>query len=427
MGRVINQISTALFTLIKKNKKWFVIFLITALIISVFFYIKKPSQKQQDYQTTRVTRETLIESVNASGQIINSSSQLVLTNASGIIKKVFVKNGDFVNKGDKILEIDLDQQGQQKHQSAWAAYLSAKNNLDSAQTNLYTLQAEMFNQWKTFYNLATSSTYQNADGTPNETNRTLPEFLVAKNNWLAAEAKYKNQENQVNQAKASLNSAWFSYQLASSVVVAPSAGTISDLIYDAGMIIGNNLLSESISSTTKIATIKNGGPIFGKFNVSEIDVSKIKSGQKATVTIDALSAKTFTGEVIAIDKTGEVSSSVINYPLTIKFDTQVEEILPNMSATANIIVNKKINVLAVPSSAIVKQNGSSYLRVLKNNKLILMPVELGISSESKTEILSGVSEGETLIVSIRSNNQTTGQNQSPFSGFGLSGQRIRMR
>lgn len=410
----------------KRNKKWVGIFLITALIISIFFYIKKPSQKQQDYQTTKVMRETLIESVNVSGQIINSSSQLVLTNASGIIKKVFVKNGDFVNKGDKILEIDLDQQGQQKYQSALASYLSAKNSLDSAQTSLYTLQAEMFDKWKIFYDLATSSTYQNADGTPNETNRTLPEFLIAKNNWLAAEAKYKNQENQVNQAKASLNSAWLNYQLTSPVITAPSSGMISDLIYDEGMTI-NNSLSENTSSATKIAIIKNEGSIFGRFNVSEVDISKIKSGQKATIIIDALPEKTFTGEVVGIDKTGEVTSSVVSYPLTIKFDTQSEGILPNMSANANIIVDKKINTLTVPSSALIKQNDSSYLRVLKNGKLVLIPVEVGISSEGKTEILSGISEGETVIVSIKSLTSPTSQTQSPFSGFGFGGQRMRLR
>lgn len=412
--------------MVKINKKW-VGLLIGIFLIGGFFFFKKSIQKKEEYQTIKVTRETLIESISASGQIINSSSYSVLTNASGVIKKVFVKNGDLVNKGDKILEIELDQQGQQKYQSALASYLSAKNSLDSAQTSLYTLQAEMFDKWKIFYDLATSSTYQNADGTPNETNRTLPEFLIAKNNWLAAETKYKNQENQVNQAKASLSSAWINYQLSSPVVTAPSSGIVFDLIYETGMTINSNSGSENSSSGTKIATIKTQGAIFGKFTVSEIDVLKIKPGQKATIIIDALPGKTYTGEVVAIDKTGEVVSSVVSYPLTIKFDTQAEEILPNMSANANIIVNKKINALTVPSSALIKQNDSFYLRVLKNGKTILIPVEVGISSEGKTEILSGISEGEIVIISIKSPTSATSQTQSPFSGFGFGGQRVRLR
>ncbi len=409
------------------NKKILLV-IILFFLAGAYILFKKPFLKKESYQTAKVEKETLIESVTASGQVISSSSYTVTTLATGVIKNIFVKNGDYVKKGDKILEIELDQIGQQKYQSALANYLSAKNNLDIAQTNLYTLQAEMFDKWKTFYDLATSSTYQNPDGSPNETNRQLPEFLIARNNWLAAEAKYKNQQNQVSQAQASLNNAWINYQLSSPIVVAQTSGKISDLIYDVGMIVGNAASDNSANNSgTKIATIKNENSIFGKFTVSEIDVSKIKPGQKATIVVDALGDKNFTGEVIAIDKTGEVSSSVVSYPLTIKFDSSSEEILPNMSATANIIVNKKINTLTVPSSSIVKQNEENYLRVIKNGKIIFTPVEVGISSDNKTEILNGVKEGETIIVSIVSNSNTTGSSQSPFSSFGVGGTRIRMR
>lgn len=409
------------------NKKILLV-IILFFLAGAYILFKKPFSKKESYQTAKVEKETLIESVTASGQIISSSSYTVTTLATGVIKNIFVKNGDYVKKGDKILEIELDQIGQQKYQSALANYLSAKNNLDIAQTNLYTLQAEMFDKWKTFYDLATSSTYQNPDGSPNETNRQLPEFLIAKNNWLAAEAKYKNQQNQVSQTQASLNNAWINYQLSSPIVVAQTSGKISDLIYDVGMIIGNAASDNSTNNSgTKIATIKNENSIFGKFTVSEIDVSKIKPGQKATIVVDALGDKNFTGEVIAIDKTGEVSSSVVSYPLTIKFDSSSEEILPNMSATANIIVNKKINTLTVPSASIVKQNEENYLRVLKNGKIIFTPVEVGISSDNKTEILNGVKEGEIIVVSIVSNSNTTGSSQSPFSSFGVGGTRIRVR
>ncbi|MDH7476063.1 MAG: efflux RND transporter periplasmic adaptor subunit [Microgenomates group bacterium] len=412
-------------TIFLKNKRLLLVFILI-ILITVFFVLKNKNEKQQKYQTTKVAKETLIESVSASGQIISSSSQIVYTQATGMVKAVYVKNGQFVKKGEKILEIELDQTGQQKYQTALANYLSAKNNLDSAQNNLYTLQADMFDKWETFYNLATSSTYQNADGSPNETNRQLPEFLIAKNNWLAAEAKYKNQQNQIQQTQASLSSAWASYQLASPLITAPVGGKINDLIYETGMIIGG-LDSDTSSSNIKIATIKNESTSFGKFTVSEIDVSKIKSGQKATITIDALPDKTFTGEVIAIDQTGEVISSVVDYPLTIKFDSFSDEVLPNMSATANIIINKKINVLTVPLTAIIKQNDLNYLRVLKKGQIILTPVEIGISSDTKTEVIGGISEGDEIVTSTISNSSTS-TGQSPFSNFGIGGgTRIRMR
>jgi macrolide-specific efflux system membrane fusion protein len=412
------------------NKKWLIIGILILLVFTYFIVKNKSPSSKQSYQTEKVSRETVVESVSVSGTILSSSSQIVSTNATGIVKNVFVKNGQKVKKGDRILEIDLDQAGQYQYQSALASYLSAKSNLDNAQNTLLTLQADMFDKWEKFYNLATNSTYQNADGTPNETNRQLPEFWISKNNWLAAEAKYKAQQNQINQAQSALTAAWINYQKSSPIVYAPFDGIIADLIYVPGMTISfaNNSSTSSTATSVKIATIKNQGVPFGRFTASEIDVSKIKPGQKATITIDALSDKTYTGEVVAVDKTGEVSSSVVSYPLTIKFDDEAFEVLPNMSATANIIIAKKIDVLTVPSSAIVKQNGETFVRQIKNGKLVFTPVEVGISSDTKTEVISGLKEGDEIVTLVVNSAQTsTGSNQSPFSSFGVGGQRIRMR
>lgn len=411
---------------ILKNKKGLIVMIFLIILIAVFLFFKNKNKTQNQYQTAKVTKETLIQSVSASGKIVSSSSYIVNTLATGVVKKIYVKNGDYVKKGEKILEIDLDFNGQKNYQQAWSNYLSAKNNLDSANATLYSLQSDLFSKWKTYFDLATSPHYQNSDGTPNLPERQNQiEFLTTEANWKAAEAKYKNQEQTINQLKVALNNAWLNYQSYSPVVLAQNDGIIQDLIYTEGMIIDN---SSNNSSNIKIATIKSESLPIGQFSVSEIDALKIEPGQKATIVIDALPDKTFTGEVIAIDKTGEVNSSVVNYPLTIKFDSQTDEVLPNMSATANIIVNKKSNVLTVPSTAIINQGDLNYLRILKNGKIILTPVEIGISSDTKTEIISGVSEGDEVVVSIVSNSSNSNNNQSPFSSFGIGGgTRIRMR
>lgn len=414
-----------LYGIFKKRKALILIIVIS--IVAGYLVLKNKKESEESYQTEKVSRETIIQAVSASGQIVASSNFPVTTQASGVVKNVFVVNGQIVKKGDKILQIELDLIGQQKQTNAWLSYLSAKNNLEAVQANLYGLQADMFDKWDKFYQLSTNSTYQNPDGTANEINRALPEFHIAEKNWLAAEAKYKNQQSQISQAQVGLQNAWLNYQLVSSEVIAPTDGILTDLIYAPGMVI-NSTSQTSSGTEIKVATIKNQGASFGKFNVSEIDVAKIKPGQKATIVIDSLTDKTFTGEVVAVDKTGVISSSVVSYPLTVKFDEGSEEILPNMSATANIIINRKNDVLTVPSSAIVNQNNNSYVRTLRNGQMVLIPVETGISSDSKTEIVSGLNEGETVIVSIR--NQISGsssQTQSPFSGFGVGGQRIRIR
>ncbi len=113
----------------------------------MFFIIKDNNfKKNTNYKTEKVNRETIVQSVSASGQILSSSSFLINTQASGVVKKVYVRNGDYIKKGDKILDIELDTNGQKNYQQALNNYLSAKNNLDSAKATLYSLQSDLFSK-----------------------------------------------------------------------------------------------------------------------------------------------------------------------------------------------------------------------------------------------------------------------------------------
>ena len=94
----------------------------------------------------------------------------------------------------------------------------------------------------------------------------------------------------------------------------------------------------------------------------------MKAGDKTTLTFDAFTDKTFTGEVVSVDTIGSQTSGVTTYPAVIKLDTAVEGLLPNMSAAANIITATKDNVLLVPSTAIQTQNGAPYVRIMKTNR-----------------------------------------------------------
>jgi len=157
--------------------------------------------------------------------------------------------------------------------------------------------------------------------------------------------------------------------------------------------------------------------------LTEIDVPKVKLGDKATIKFDALPDKTFTGKVVSIDTAGVVSSGVTTYPVVIRLDTESDSILSNMAASATIITAIKNNVLIVPLAAVQKQSdGSSFVRLLKNGKPVQTTVEVGLSSSSEIEIISGLSEGDTVVTNIvypnRTSQQRSTQTQSPFGGFG---------
>ena len=426
---MVNSIITMLKRLTHLPKKFSQLPLIPKIVIILvvmvglwFAYTKIRSQKgtQPQYQTAAVESGTLVISVTGSGQVSTANSASVTTQATGVVSEVLVQDGDEVKSGDVIAKIDPDMVGKQNETQALASYQSAKNNLDSAKAGLYSLQSTMLSQWKDHYDLATNSTYENADGTPNNDNRALADFHISEDDWLAAEAKYKNQQNVVAQAQTSLNSAWLSYQQSSSTIYAPISGTVSGLSLQVGSVVSGSTSSSSTSaSSTKIASVKTQAPPTITINLTEIDVPKIKVGNRATVTFDALIDKTYTGKVISIDTSGVVSSGVTTYPTVIRLDTDPGTILGNMAASANIITETKQNILLVPNSSVTTQNGISTVQIMKNNQVSQVNVEAGLSSDSQTEIISGLSEGDIIVTStVQTGTNATTQCQSIFSSFG---------
>jgi membrane fusion protein, macrolide-specific efflux system len=411
---------------ISKNKpsrlKFILLIAPILLVIGGFLIWKTQSSatSKPTYQTTIVERGSIVSTVAVSGQVATAGTIPVSSQASGVIKTIFVKNGDVVTAGQKLAEILPDQQSLQRQSQAWASYLSAKNSVDSANQTLFTLQSDLFTKWKTYMDLAQSSSYQNSDLSPREDQRNLPQFWSPKDDWLASEAKFKNQQGVIAQAQAGLSSSWASYQAVSPVIQAPVSGIVKDITLVSGMTVSTTLNSSGTAAVSqKFASIVTGNSAVAQFSLSEIDVNKVKEGNKATITLDAIPGMTFTGHVIGIDTSGVVSSGVTNYPITIQFDSPIDKILPNMSASANIITNTKDDILLVPSAAIQSQGTQAIVRVLKNGNVTQVPVETGLVSDSQTEITSGLSEGDSVVTGTATGTtNTTRTGTSVFGGFG---------
>jgi multidrug efflux pump subunit AcrA (membrane-fusion protein) len=157
-----------------------------------------------------------------------------------------------------------------------------------------------------------------------------------------------------------------------------------------------------------------------------VDIIKVKPGQKASVTIDAISGKTFTGKVVGIDRNGSSSSGVTVYPTSVMLDMDVEGVQPNMAATVNIITETKDNVILIPVGAAKTSNGQATVTILKNNQPQQVTVELGLSSDTQVEVLSGVLEGDAVVTSSSAATQQTGAStrsgsSSPFASGGFGG------
>lgn len=407
------------------NVKIFIVFAVLILGWFSFSRFFKSKTNQPLYQTSQAEKGTLTVVVTASGQVTQINSATVETQASGVISEIFVENGQVVHTGDKIAEIDLDLVGKQRAAQALASYQNVKNSLETAKTNYYTLQSDMLTKWKTYMETAQSATYQNSDGSPKSDTRQLPQFISTSDDWLATEAKYKNQENVIKQAQTALNSAWLSYQQTSSTIYAPISGNVTGLSLQVGSVLTAQSNTSGTATSQKIASIQTGAPPVVGVNLSQIDTPKVKIGNQATLTFDAFPGKTFTGKVISLDTIGSVNSGVTTYLAIIKLDTEVPELYSNMTASANIITKIKDKIIIVPPSAIQSQNGQSVVRVLKNGQTEEKIVETGIFSTIGVEIVSGLAEGDTVITNIaplqQSGPQRNNQAQSPFGGFGGGG------
>jgi len=199
--------------------------------------------------------------------------------------------------------------------------------------------------------------------------------------------------------------------LADYYVYAPFDGVIATIDAKAGQAAPSPIAT--IISKTLVAEISFG----------ETDIAKIKIGQKSTLTFDAVPDLTITGKVSAIDVIGASSQGVVSYNVKVVMDLQNNNIKPGMSTTATIITDTKTDALYVPNSAVKTQQGTFYvLKVaetvsdadIQNTSGTILKtvparqtVETGVSDDSSTEIISGLSEGDVVVFSTVSSTATT--------------------
>lgn len=373
--------------------KWAGVAAFLAIVIfSVWKTVGGNSTKVQ-YQTAQVTKGTVISAISASGKALTTGALTINTGASGVVKAVYVKDGSTVFAGQKIAEITVDTDGALANAKAW-------QNLSSAENSYRSTQASLANVYDQIQGHATNETFSQIE------TRTKAE--VANDNAFTA-----------------LAAARLSFMQTSPVITAPYAGTIKNINIVPGMVISPLTSASSAVSTQRIAVITNNSTPIINVSLSEIDVPNVKIGQKATVTFDSITGATFTGVVATVDRIGTVSSNVTSYTVNIKLDSASDKILPNMAATANIITQTATDVLNIPSTALVTQSGQNYTKTLVNGKEVDVPVEVGISSDTNTEIISGLTEGETVITGTVTTGTTPTTTRSVFSTGGFGGGAIR--
>lgn len=203
----------------------------------------------------------------------------------------------------------------------------------------------------------------------------------------------------------------------------PFDGVVAKINVSVGDPAGPGATVATITSPQQIAQVA----------LNEVDVSKVRVGQKATLTFDAFSDLTITGKVVQVDTIGTTSQGVVTYNVKIAFDTQDDRVKGAMSTNAAIIVDTQQDVLMIPNSA-VKSNGSYYVETFDRSIGVstssqgfasaVAParqnVSIGSANDSMTVITGGLKEGD-LVVTRTISSSTTAGSQSNSGGFRLPG------
>jgi HlyD family secretion protein len=230
----------------------------------------------------------------------------------------------------------------------------------------------------------------------------------------SAKLSVKQRENALMDAKE---------KLADYFVRAPYDGTIAKLTVKKG---------DAVSAATAVLTLVTSQKL-AEISLNEVDVSKVKVGQKTTLKFDAIDGLSISGVVAEIDTVGTVTQGVVNYNVKIAFDTQDDRIKPGMSVGASVITEVAQDVLFVSNSAVKTQGANHYVEVFESagpmeenaqGVVSAVPpvqriVEIGLSNNTETQIVSGLKEGEQVVTRTIDPTAATQQTSGLFGGGGV--------
>lgn len=201
---------------------------------------------------------------------------------------------------------------------------------------------------------------------------------------------------QVIRSKAQVENA--RTQLDYTIIKAPRAGVILKKYVEEGTIITSGRSSfAGTGQGTSIVQLGDLSRMFVLASVDETDVANVETGQNVDITLDAYPDEIFEGIITRIDPQTVVEQNVTTVPVTVEITDADARLKPGMNATCDFIVERRENVLAVPTEAVRDQSGKYMVTLMKNGRQVERQVEVGVAGDESTEILSGLKEGEEVV------------------------------
>ena len=388
------------------NSKKLGAILIVVLLAGLYLLLKNPFSPLEVIAQP-VERKTfeLTVSATATGTIKSETEAKATSETTGRITRLLIEEGDRVKKGAVIAEIDPESAlinlklSEASYEKAKALVLEAKTALESLQIEVETSIQKAEANYKEASNRLQRYKELNSKGFVSSfeldavqrdldvAKAVYEAALSGKKNLLAKTQEVRAREAALKEAENSLLSARLNYNY--SFIKSPIDGVVSSLPVKLG---------ETVLKGTLIATITSTDNLYVEAPIDEADVGKVKIGQSANITMDAYPGKVFKAEIYMISPIVlGARHETRTFEVRARFKEPVE-VKPGMSADMEIVIDRVENALIVPSQAIIEKEGSSHLYIIKSGRAYLRKVKTGLSNWTYTEIISGLSQGDYVIL-----------------------------
>lgn len=366
----------------------------------------KRNKRAVEVRLEAVQPRDLVASVTASGKIEPQTSVDVSADITGRITRIAVKEGDLVQKGQFLIQIDPTQyeaavaRAQALLSSSAASQVQARANLDQSERQLRRAREIRVS---------------------NPTLISDEALEQAQTAYDVAQANYNAATAQVGQNRATLEEA--KDQLSKTRLVSPLTGRVTRLEVEEGEVAVPGTFSRE---TALLMTVSDLSVILAKVQVDETDVVRLAMGDSVQVTIDAFPDTSFTGRVTKISNSAQLTSTATasgSADRAVDFDVEItlvnppKEIRPDLSCTAKVITDTRGQVLSVPIIALtvrqheavvnesVKRDTAGAGKAKETEGVFLVrggiatftPVKVGIAGEEYFEVMSGVKQGDTIV------------------------------
>jgi RND family efflux transporter MFP subunit len=335
---------------------------------------------QPPFVTVNVTRGDIVQTVLVDGNLEMPNKAYLSFGVTGTVTEVLVSEGDNVTKDEVLARLDAP---------------SLQSSVDMAQ-----LQVEIAQEQVAAAGAQYEIAKDNLDaGVPGESEDVLEQQVnIAEANWETAKLNLQVAKLNLDSAKLNLDKA---------VIAAPFDGVVADITITEG---------EEISTTalaTPAITVVGTSGIEMQGNIDELNIASVELGQSANITLDALPNEQVTGNVTFISPMGTVVAGIVSYATTITLENPSAELKDGMSATAEVVVARRDNVLLIPNTFIQGTVQNPMVEVLVNGQKEQRHITLGLSDGTNTEVLSGLVEGEEV---VEPTSTSTQQSSSLFGG-----------